>query len=632
LSAYLLLSIAVILAYTWYISPLASDHAMISYRYSQRLLNGDGLTWNDGEFVEGYSNLLWVLIVATGGLVQPDLLLVGWVVGVTANICALLALFWTFRRTPGGAPLFAVLSGLLVLSLSTAFKYWGVGGLETPLVGAILAWALATIYRMEPGTWNWVCPSLLLGLLAITRVDGILFSAGIAIALVLRDGFNRTTTQLVARLLAFPFIFLCAQVAFRLAYYGTFVPNTAHAKLAFTIERVMHGGLYLAKGALVNIVPLMVILVTILLLWRSQQREMLRRSLLFLIPGLVWLAYVGVIGGDFFLFQRHWMPALVCFTFALSHLVSGFPHVAPRRFAILATVAAALYLVFQNIVPVELERGQRLQLSAGLSNIWRVLTSYTPGPYRHWYLECRDSGQFVRTAFDGQRPLLAVYHAGCLPYRTQFPSLDMYGLTDSYIAHHRPRDMGKGLLGHELGDGGYVLSRKPDLIEYVDEAIDCQFSNDWCRIQREMAERAEFRQLYRLIYFSVGSGIMPFWTRIEDGRIGIVRSTTTIYIPGFLLAGTPGTRATLDSDQMMLVTELDHGEAAIENVYLPAGTWEVSLIAEAPSNLQLVTTPQTETTAMQPHQLRIVSNGSTRSFRVLGGRGKVHAIVAKVVD
>jgi arabinofuranosyltransferase len=247
--ACLLVSIAIILAYSWYFLPQSSDHAMIAYRYSERLLNGHGLTWNDGEFVEGYSNLLWVLIVAAGGLVQPDLVLVGWVVGLTANACVLVALFWTFRRTPGGAAPFAVVSGLLVLSLSSAFVHWGVGGLETSLVGALLAWALAIIYRMEPRTWNWVCPSLLLGLLAITRVDGILFSVGIAIALVLRDGFNRSTIRFVASLLTLPFVFLCAQVGFRLAYYGTLVPNTAHAKLAFTIERLSLGGLYLTKRA-----------------------------------------------------------------------------------------------------------------------------------------------------------------------------------------------------------------------------------------------------------------------------------------------------------------------------------------------------------------------------------------------
>lgn len=56
-------AISASLLITKHLLPFAIDDALISYRYSDRLLRGRGLTWNDGEFVEGYSNLLWVLIV-----------------------------------------------------------------------------------------------------------------------------------------------------------------------------------------------------------------------------------------------------------------------------------------------------------------------------------------------------------------------------------------------------------------------------------------------------------------------------------------------------------------------------------------------------------------------------------------
>ena len=49
---------AVQAAWPW---PFFSDDAFVSLRYAERLLHGDGLTWTDGERVEGYSNLLWVL-------------------------------------------------------------------------------------------------------------------------------------------------------------------------------------------------------------------------------------------------------------------------------------------------------------------------------------------------------------------------------------------------------------------------------------------------------------------------------------------------------------------------------------------------------------------------------------------
>jgi hypothetical protein len=41
-----------------------SDDAYISYRYARNLSRGLGLVFNPGEKVEGYSNLLYVLLVS----------------------------------------------------------------------------------------------------------------------------------------------------------------------------------------------------------------------------------------------------------------------------------------------------------------------------------------------------------------------------------------------------------------------------------------------------------------------------------------------------------------------------------------------------------------------------------------
>src|SRR5690606_41903524 len=42
--------------------PFLSDDALISLRYAERFIQGRGLTWDDYEKVEGYTNLLWVLL------------------------------------------------------------------------------------------------------------------------------------------------------------------------------------------------------------------------------------------------------------------------------------------------------------------------------------------------------------------------------------------------------------------------------------------------------------------------------------------------------------------------------------------------------------------------------------------
>ena len=42
------------------------DDAFISFRYAHNLVLGEGLVWNPGERVEGYSNFLWTLAIAAG--------------------------------------------------------------------------------------------------------------------------------------------------------------------------------------------------------------------------------------------------------------------------------------------------------------------------------------------------------------------------------------------------------------------------------------------------------------------------------------------------------------------------------------------------------------------------------------
>src|SRR3954468_9274361 len=42
------------------------DDAFISFRYADNLARGNGLVWNLGEYVEGYTNFLWTILIAVG--------------------------------------------------------------------------------------------------------------------------------------------------------------------------------------------------------------------------------------------------------------------------------------------------------------------------------------------------------------------------------------------------------------------------------------------------------------------------------------------------------------------------------------------------------------------------------------
>src|SRR5688500_1706387 len=74
-----------------------SDDAYISYRYARNLADGAGLTFNPGERVEGYSNLLYVLLLTPVFLFAGDE--AAFPIAVALNcLCSVAALVVFHRR------------------------------------------------------------------------------------------------------------------------------------------------------------------------------------------------------------------------------------------------------------------------------------------------------------------------------------------------------------------------------------------------------------------------------------------------------------------------------------------------------------------------------------------------------
>ena len=104
------------------------DEAMISMRYAQRLLDGKGLTWNDGERVEGYSNFLWTLSAAALGAMRVNLIHALRFLGLLGMWAVIFALVYTHFRWPR-LPWVAVSFGAAVWVLAGPTAAWVIGGL-----------------------------------------------------------------------------------------------------------------------------------------------------------------------------------------------------------------------------------------------------------------------------------------------------------------------------------------------------------------------------------------------------------------------------------------------------------------------------------------------------------------------
>ncbi len=535
--------------------PFFVDDAFISLRYAMRFGEGLGLTWSDGERVEGYSNFLWVVLLGLVHVVSDGLIVPARVLGVLCVAVALGALFFDRPRERIWHFVPPLAGGIVAVS-SGSVAAWSIGGLEQPLVGALVVWGVALslpLLRDEAvGRGTLLAPGLVLGLACLARPDSPVFVAAIATCIACCGADRRGALVRAATVALVPAAFVALHVIFRLSYYGEWLPNTYYAKFALTEARAVGGYAYVRDaapyaGGLLAVVALAVAAAVV----DASRRA---RLLVVLVPLVAWLGYVVAVGGDFFPQRRHLVPAFLLGALLTTEVVA-WTFLRPRAVT-RALLGASVALSVAGFV-----YGQRHdpEIGGAKGQVW------------NW--RGRDLGVFLRRAFGERSPLLAVDAAGTLPYFARVPALDMLGLNDAYLARNRPKGFGKGFMGHELGDGAYVLGRKPDLVVFHDMA-----TSDvplW-KSGREMLRHKTWRSLYQRVAMETSTGaLFAFWVRKEDGRLGIVREPHAVTVPGFLVASRPASYSRLDDDGRLGLVVTPDEPAILRPFVLPQGRWRL---------------------------------------------------------
>lgn len=445
--AILTISLIYIVLVCYYYYPFISDDALISLRYAARLADGQGLTWNDGYYVEGYSNLGWVLLIAAAAALGADPVAAARVLGLALTGAVLVA-FVAIGRHRGDR--WSTMPWLLALGVSAhTLAIWAIGGLEQPLVLfcvffgylALAGWRAAGDNRRLWGA------SALFGVLALSRPDGVLIAAAFCLSILcFRLPWPRRLSA-AARLAALPVAAVAGQSVFRLIYYGAAVPNTARVKLGFTPERVSAGIDYVGDGVLA-LAPLLAVAMACWLRAGRDRDDVLKAGALAL---LAWIAYLVAIGGDIFPGFRHFTPVIAIVLVMIVRTLSAAPAPGPAAgregiglsSARLAAALVVFFTAFQFAIPAH----QRAKAE-------------------RWEWDCRALAETLRDRYEDHEPVIAVTAAGCLPYWTEFESIDLLGLNDLELPNRRPDDFGTGFLGHELGDLDYLLERAPDIVVF----------------------------------------------------------------------------------------------------------------------------------------------------------------------
>lgn len=223
-----LLTIAAVLnsASLWTITV---DDSYISLRYARNLLGLDGLVYNPGERVEGFSNPTWVAIMAMT-LPFSSSLEGSKVIGLLAHAatvvgCAGLAAELVQPQKQAAKIALVLGTGFLVVSLPATF--WPITGMETTFYAAMLlltAWRVVVEIRQPERA---PLSAVLAGLTAITRPEAPLVVGGLFLGrLVAARGDWRYT----ARWLGIFSVPTVGYLSFRLLYYGYPLANTYYQK------------------------------------------------------------------------------------------------------------------------------------------------------------------------------------------------------------------------------------------------------------------------------------------------------------------------------------------------------------------------------------------------------------------
>ena len=462
-----------------------TDDAFISFRYVRNLLEGHGLVFNPGEYVEGYTNFLWVLeLAALWGVfgLRPEQAAPWLSVAYTAGTLA--AMLWWAARTPRlrHRKLVAWMALGLVCSSATFAVWTSGGGLETRQFTffIVLAVVCLGLYRHRRG--GLLAASLSLAAAAGTRPEGLLiavccfgWSAASHIAVAQRLRPTQQELRGFAYLVT-PFVVLvAAHFLFRYAYYGEWLPNTYYAKhIGHWYEA---GFRYLSAAALETGLYLLAPLAFagLCVRWKSERDAI---HALPLVCIAAHLAYIMRIGGDHFEYRPldfYWpllaLPAAVGIVSigerARDWLRSLRARPSGERGAPAAAIALFFtVLFFANVVQntwLYLEGGAATRrpvldivvglglLVPGVQPLLAIVNDLNQGLYRQFVgLKAGSHGRFAErrirdwSPYEGMDrevvPDDAVMAMGAIGIPAYYvPALtvvDIYGLTDARVARH----------------------------------------------------------------------------------------------------------------------------------------------------------------------------------------------------
>ena len=444
------------------------DDAFISFRYAKNFVDGDGLVFNPGERVEGYTNFFWILLLSLFLRLGFDIIIVSKILGVIcgALIIVLVYLFSCRYIDQGHWYLRLIAPGFLVSN--SAFAFWSISGLETSFfaLGVLLSFWVY-LYKRKLAV-------VFLALSSLIRPEGILV---FLIFLIYKFFVEKNSLKECGIYLTGFVLLLLPHFVFRYFYYHDLLPNPFYAKVGLSGESLKNGigyfWLFLKHYGFWGILYL----VPVYLYKRSDNQLRLFALIIF-----VYTFYIIGVGGDVLKVHRFFIPLLpFIYLFAGKMAFDFFTEfrnrIAPRVVVVVTFIALGLtfYLPRSGVLEIR-------SLEQGLVDNMKFIA------------------ENLRAHF-GADLTLAVSTIGSISYYSSGSRvIDMLGLTDKEISHHPDYIPGIPSSWKEKKyNAAYILSQDPDFII---------FSTGYkpsAPAERVLLLYSKFRQNYYTLFWRKGS-------------------------------------------------------------------------------------------------------------------------------
>jgi len=418
----------------WQLREYVIDDAFISFQYARNLAEGRGLVFNEGERVEGYSNLPWVLAMAPFIRAGVDPLLAARALSVVCVCLTFLVMLRVSVGLNGGADEQAALAPM-GLALCSSYVMWILGGLETQLMALCVVALLWALWRRLP----WAA-ALLSVTLVFVRPEGVAYSVAASVAALVIQRLDSRRGWAWATPMGVGLATFITYSVWRLVYFGSVLPNVFHAKGGGSLYQLGTGVQYVYACLATYAHPALFALLIVTWLTRREARTLLTSAGLLIAVGVAFAVYAG---GDWMPGYRFLVPvmplAYLCLQEGARDGLSLLARATDRRAA--AAVGIVGWTLFLGAHCVQFPAAQGWAHSFGTEHAL-----------------ARATGELIaRRSEPGA--VIAVADAGAIPYFSRQRTIDRRGLMDRHIARLRRSDfMWKC-------DEQYVLQKQPDYVE-----------------------------------------------------------------------------------------------------------------------------------------------------------------------